>query len=382
MINTMNPGAVGPKEEKSEVLKRIAEKYGRPEEKPREAVKKLGKDEFFKLMVTQMQNQDPMKPKDHEALAAQMAQFSALEQMMNVNQNLEKLEQAQRNAFTLGAAGLIGKYVTADASRLLHTEGKPSTIKFEIPEDAAKLRVSILNEKGEVVREIEEYDKQKGPVEIEWNGKNSKNIYEKSGTFLVQVFAENKQGKSLPIQMQKTEVVTGVAFEGKETVLLVGDPKNPKKMLLKSVSKIVDPKEIQKQNLTNLNPKQDVFMERSEHNGVFNPQAQGAASEENLIEDPMVQLPADYKPGQTAEITPFAVEAQKKPVQQENVNNSNPNDEINPAAKERLSGVAKEKPVELQDIPENTENEMSVNPAARKFFQSSQDESTAGKLLE
>src|SRR5262245_45312066 len=119
----MKPAAAqGHEEAKGEVLKRIHEQYGAPEQKEREAVKKLGKDDFFKIMVTQMQHQDPLKPYQNEEMAAQMAQFTALEQMMNVNSNLEKLTQAQQPLHNMGAANLIGKYVTADSSRVLHTE--------------------------------------------------------------------------------------------------------------------------------------------------------------------------------------------------------------------------------------------------------------------
>jgi len=51
----------------------------------------MGKDDFLKLMVAQMQAQDPMDPMDNADFSAQLAQFSALEQMQNVNKNIEDL---------------------------------------------------------------------------------------------------------------------------------------------------------------------------------------------------------------------------------------------------------------------------------------------------
>jgi len=54
----------------------------------------LGKDEFVKLLVTQMQNQDPTNPMDGKDLAAQMAQFSSVEQLININDKLAALQQA------------------------------------------------------------------------------------------------------------------------------------------------------------------------------------------------------------------------------------------------------------------------------------------------
>lgn len=49
----------------------------------------MGKDEFVKLLITQMKNQDPMNPMDGKDLAAQLAQFSSVEQLININQKLD-----------------------------------------------------------------------------------------------------------------------------------------------------------------------------------------------------------------------------------------------------------------------------------------------------
>ena len=68
----------------------------------------LGKDDFFKLMIAQMQNQDPLNPVDNEQFLAQLAQFSSLEQMQNLNQNFSSLADSSRLGNTIG---LIGKEV-------------------------------------------------------------------------------------------------------------------------------------------------------------------------------------------------------------------------------------------------------------------------------
>jgi flagellar basal-body rod modification protein FlgD len=148
-------------QQRSEVLEKIMHQYERPEEKQREAVKKLGKDEFFKIMVTQIQHQDPLKPYQNEDMAAQMAQFSSLEQMLNMNQNLEKLTQSQQPLHNLGAANLIGKQVTTDSSRVMHTQGKYSNVSFELPSDVKSATVFVLNGRGETVSEIERKDLKK-----------------------------------------------------------------------------------------------------------------------------------------------------------------------------------------------------------------------------
>lgn len=75
----------------------------------------LDKNAFTQLLVTQLQNQDPMSPQSNEQLAAQLAQFSSLEQMELVNENLVGLARLQQgNALVdqiTGASALVGQNV-------------------------------------------------------------------------------------------------------------------------------------------------------------------------------------------------------------------------------------------------------------------------------
>lgn len=68
----------------------------------------LGKDDFLKLMILQMQNQDPLNPMDNQQMLSQMAQFSSLEQMANLNQNFV---HANTTTAFMDATRLLGKTV-------------------------------------------------------------------------------------------------------------------------------------------------------------------------------------------------------------------------------------------------------------------------------
>ena len=95
----------------------------------------LGKDDFLKLLVAQMQNQDPMNPTDSTASIAQMAQFSSLEQMTNIATSMDALNKSmtnfsQQSSLTQGAA-LIGKSVSGvDTDGVTTIEGTVESVKW------------------------------------------------------------------------------------------------------------------------------------------------------------------------------------------------------------------------------------------------------------
>jgi flagellar basal-body rod modification protein FlgD len=94
---------------------------------------KLGKQDFLKLLMAQLQNQDPMKPMDDTAMIAQMAQFSALEE----TQQLRQVLQQSSNTQTVNqAANMIGKYVQADQSDGSSVRGAVTGVTFTTSDGA------------------------------------------------------------------------------------------------------------------------------------------------------------------------------------------------------------------------------------------------------
>jgi len=81
----------------------------------------LGKDDFLKLMVAQMKNQDPMNPSDDKDNIAQMAQFSSLEQITNLATATQKLADSMQMTQTLGLIGHTVSYTNADGTPLTGT---------------------------------------------------------------------------------------------------------------------------------------------------------------------------------------------------------------------------------------------------------------------
>jgi len=71
----------------------------------------LGKDDFLKLLVAQLQNQDPMKPLESTDFTAQLAQFSGLDQLFDINTQLQALQATQASSNRLDTVGFLGREV-------------------------------------------------------------------------------------------------------------------------------------------------------------------------------------------------------------------------------------------------------------------------------
>ncbi|OZU90316.1 flagellar hook assembly protein FlgD [Virgibacillus indicus] len=75
----------------------------------------LGKEEFLKILMTQLQNQDPLSPMDDKAFISQMATFSQLEQTMNMANSIDALVQSQLMSPVIQYSHMIGKDVSYEA---------------------------------------------------------------------------------------------------------------------------------------------------------------------------------------------------------------------------------------------------------------------------
>ncbi len=223
-----------------DVLKQMQAKFGKKDEKPREIKKTLDKDDFLKIMFTQMKFQDPTNPFKPEQMAAEMAQFTSVEQLNNVNQNLAKLTQAHQPAERLAMANLIGKTVTVDKDRFAHTEGSKEAISFNLPRDAKKVTVTLVSDTGETILQKEMGSQKAGEVLFDWDGKKSNTLPAKAGTYMLKISAEDAQEKTIQVSGRSSAKVVGLSFEGNEPAFLIGDAKSPTKVTMKSIVRIDD----------------------------------------------------------------------------------------------------------------------------------------------
>lgn len=129
-------------------------------------------DRFLKLLVTQLRNQDPMNPMENAELTMQLAQMSTVEGINRLNAGLEALMGSYRASQTLQAAGLIGRQVFVAGDRLgLSAEGM-ALGGIDLAQAATKVRVSILDATGAVVRKLDLGNLPAGLSRFVWDGRD------------------------------------------------------------------------------------------------------------------------------------------------------------------------------------------------------------------
>jgi flagellar basal-body rod modification protein FlgD len=223
-----------------EVLQQIQNKYGAKTDKAREIKKTLGKDDFLKIMITQMKNQDPTKPFNADEMAAQMAQYASVEQLQNVNQNLNKMQTDHQSSDRMAMTNLIGKTVTVDRERFPHTEGVNEALGFTLSRNASEVKIQVVNEQGETVLDKDLGAQKAGEQSFGWDGIKSNTVSAKTGNYTFKIIAKDERGAPLPTNPKTQGRIIGVSFEGNEPAFLIGDAHSQQKITMRNIIRIDD----------------------------------------------------------------------------------------------------------------------------------------------
>jgi flagellar basal-body rod modification protein FlgD len=187
------------------------------------ATKELDRDAFLNLLVTQLQNQDPLDPTDSVEFTAQLAQFSSLEQLGNVNDNLKQLQNFQASINNSQAVSLIGKEITARGNSFNLIDGQPAACEFKLDGDAGLAVVSIYDQTGGFVKSFEGQNLTAGQHTLYWDGTDQNGNPAASGSYTFEVLAADANGNSIETATFFNGQVNKVVFENNTTYLIAGD---------------------------------------------------------------------------------------------------------------------------------------------------------------
>ncbi len=166
---------------------------------------------FLRLFLTQLQYQDPTNPMESYEMASQLAQFSSVEKLTNINSSLAQLESALSSIGNAQMVGLIGKEIVAQSNALQVTDGTASnaTYSFELDSgDTASVTITIADANGNVVRTKDLTGQAGGDYKVDWDGLDDSGNKVGDGSYTFTVKALSSGGNAVDV----TSTVTGVAY--------------------------------------------------------------------------------------------------------------------------------------------------------------------------
>ena len=187
----------------------------------------LNRDDFLQLLVTQLSNQDPLNPMDGQEFAAQLAQFSSLEQLININESM--IQSGEINGLLAQsinsgvAADLIGKTIESVGSQFHYDGNDETTLRYELANVASDIEVEILNPAGQTVRTISFSQLESGEHTVTWDGKDNDGNALASGEYTFNVKATNSSGDQVHATTFISGVVDRVTYNQNGIFLWVGN---------------------------------------------------------------------------------------------------------------------------------------------------------------
>ena len=195
----------------------------------------LGQNDFLTLLMAQMQNQDPLNPTDDTAFVTQLAQFSSVEQLTNMNSTMTELLTAQAGANQTATVSLVGKSVQVNNNTVtVGTSGAPVQLAGTLSGSAAKVTATIVNSAGQTVDTVQFGASAQGSWTGTWNGRDSNGNAVPAGSYTVNLSAVDASGNALTASSTSTGIVTGVSFVNGAAQLIVNGQTVP----LSSVTEI------------------------------------------------------------------------------------------------------------------------------------------------
>lgn len=145
-------------------------------------------DQFLKLLMTQMQNQDPMNPLDNAQVTSQIAQISTVTGIQQLNDTVKALTSAMSSMQTMQTASLIGKNVLAEGNYLQLASGA-GVAGYNLGADADAVTVSVYDSSGSLVYTAPQGGHSAGSYAFQWDGKTNAGGTAPDGNYSIAVSA-------------------------------------------------------------------------------------------------------------------------------------------------------------------------------------------------
>lgn len=150
---------------------------------------------FLKLLVTQLNNQDPLNPLDNAQLTSQLAQMSTVSGIEKLNSAFQSMLAQSGSSQVLQSASMIGRTVLVPGSELALKKGTDVPFAVEMPQSADAVKVTVTNAAGNTVRSFDLGSLPQGVKTLSWDGLNDTGASVADGSYTVNVVATSGDAK-------------------------------------------------------------------------------------------------------------------------------------------------------------------------------------------
>ncbi|MBI4526333.1 MAG: hypothetical protein HY695_21245 [Deltaproteobacteria bacterium] len=189
--------------------------------------KEVTKEAFLKLLITQLQNQDPLNPMENYEFTAQLATFNILDQLIAMNGRLDSMQSQQAAASQIGAVSLIGKEVIVDGNRVIPREAGSTPVYFRLESNAARGTVQIKDSSGALMRSVEFGSQSAGEQKVLWDGKDNLGRSVPPGVYTYEINALDSRGNQIRAKTETRGIVSSVNVAGNHPTINIGSLEVP-----------------------------------------------------------------------------------------------------------------------------------------------------------
>lgn len=163
----------------------------------------------MKLLVAQLQTQDPLNPLDNAAVTSQMAQISTVQGIEKLNQTMTSLSGMYQTSQTVAAAALIGRITLSDGNQMQLSSGK-AIAGVELAKDADTVEIKVNDKNGNVVYTEKLTSQKAGVMQFQWDGKNNDGVAQADGPYSINVSAKANGDavNATPLAYSKVEALS------------------------------------------------------------------------------------------------------------------------------------------------------------------------------
>jgi flagellar basal-body rod modification protein FlgD len=184
----------------------------------------LNQEDFLTLMITQLKNQDPFKPMDPAQYVGQLAQFSSVSGLSEINKNISTLTDSLRSNQVLDGAALIGRTVIAEGNqvyRYVPEEGEalPTQGAVTVPAGASSVQLVVRDSAGTLVK-TQALDARAGLRGFTWDGSTDVGTTAPSGSYKIEVVAKVGD-KNVSLTPSVAAQVSSVALDPNNGALML-----------------------------------------------------------------------------------------------------------------------------------------------------------------